>query len=328
MIKKAQLIKENEKMKRELFIWKNIGIGMNSSVKEKEEATKLFLEKNPDYSFYVVCRVIRLNKATYYNYVNNKVEKTWYELNDEMLIKEIKIVFEECGGRYGTDKIKAVLNKKGIKTSVKKVKELMSKYGLSKKNVMKRPKPAIIKERNHYYRNLIKRQFNPDEPNKIWVSDLLEINVRGVKFYLCVVLDLFARMVVAWRLSHKRGDNITINTFNDAFESRNEPMNLIFHSDQGSEYISNRFMETLVMLGVKQSFSYPGSPNDNACMESFYSILRREEININIDKYENSRVIEEYLSAYFDFYNNKRIHRSLDDRTPQEVEDEWYEKRI
>ena len=85
-------------------------------------------------------------------------------------------------------------------------------------------------------------------------------------------------------------------------------------------------MNTLKVLGIKQSFSYPGSPNDNAAMEGFYSILRREEVNININKYINSRGIREYLTKYFYFYNNKRIHRSLDDRTPQEVEDEWFKK--
>ena len=84
-------------------------------------------------------------------------------------------------------------------------------------------------------------------------------------------------------------------------------------------------MNTLV-LGIKQLFSYPGSPNDNAVMEGFNSILIREEVNINIIKYVNSRGIRDYLTKDFYFYNNKRIHRSLDDRTPQEVEDEWFKK--
>ena len=59
-------------------------------------------------------------------------------------------------------------------------------------------------------------------------------------------------------------------------------------------------------------------------MEGFYSILRREETNINITNYKNSKDINDYLSKYFDFYNNKRIHRSIGDKTPQEVEDEWF----
>ena len=80
------------------------------------------------------------------------------------------------------------------------------------------------------------------------------------------------------------------------------------------------------MLGVRQSFSYPGSPNDNACMEGFYSILRKEEININLDKYENSMVIKNYLKSYFDYYNSERIHLGIGGLTPDEKESKFYLK--
>lgn len=328
MIKKSTLINNIEKLKRILFIWENIGIGINASVKEKEEATKSFLEKHDEYKYCEVCRVIHLNKGTYFNYINNKVEKTVYQINDDKLLKEIEIVFEESKKIYGTDKINAVLRKKGIITSSRKISQLMKTNNLIKQNIMKRPKPQVVRERSNYFRNLLNRQFNQQEPNKVWVSDLLEINLSGIKYHLCVVLDLFARKVVSWRVSHRKSDNLTLNTIKEAFEIRNEPLNLMFHSDQGLEFTTNKFINTLKALGIKQSFSYPGSPNDNAAMEGFYSILRREEINININKYENSKGIREYLKNYFDFYNNKRIHRSLGDRTPQEVEDEWYKNNL
>lgn len=70
-------------------------------------------------------------------------------------------------------------------------------------------------------------------------------------------------------------------------------------------------MTTLKMLGVSQSFSFPGNPYDNAVMESFYSTLRKEEININIDKYENSLIIKQYLEKYIHFYNEQRIHTAI-----------------
>ena len=326
MIKKSTLINENEKLKRMVFIWENIGIGINASIKEKEEATKAFLTNNSNYNFYEVCRTINLNKATYYNYLNNKVEKTQYEINDEKIIEEIKKVYESVNGIYGADKIKVVLERNGVITSSRKIIQLMREHNLVKKNVMRRPKQSVIKERNNYFKNLLNREFNPDEPNKVWVSDFLEINVKGVKFYLCVILDLFARKVIAWRLSHKCNDNLAINTLKDAFEARNEPAGLIFHSDQGCQFTSQKFQHLLKMLAVKQSFSYPGSPNDNACMEGFYSLLRREEINNNIENYENSKIIKEYLTKYFYLYNNIRIHRSLNDKTPQEVEETWYKE--
>lgn len=87
-------------------------------------------------------------------------------------------------------------------------------------------------------------------------------------------------------------------------------------------------MTTLKMLGVSQSFSFPGNPYDNAVMESFYSTLRKEEININIDKYENSRVIKDFLNKYFTFYNETRIHTNNDGLPPSIKEQKWFENHL
>ena len=325
MIKKATLINENEKLKRSLFIWENIGIGISSSTKEKEIASKNFLDEHKDYSLYEVSSTIKLPKGTLYNYIFNKVEKPWFKLREDELYEEILKIFEQSRKIYGADRIVVALRKKNILTSSKTVLNIMKKFNMIKNNNQKRPRKDSKRPERNYSRNLLKREFNQDAPNKVWACDFLEINVRGVKFSLCVILDLYARKVIAWRLSHKRSVNLAINTFKDAFETRNEPQDLIFHTDQGAEFTSNVFIETLEMLGVKQSFSYPGSPNDNACMESFYGTLRREEININIDKYGNSLIIRQYLSSYFDFYNENRMHTSNDGMSPNEKEEKWLE---
>ena len=325
MIKKATLINENEKLKRSLFIWENIGIGISSSTKEKEIASKNFLDEHKDYSLYEVSSTIKLPKDTLYNYIFNKVEKPWFKLREDELYEEILKIFEQSRKIYGADRIVVALRKKNILTSSKTVLNIMKKFNMVKNNNQKRPRKDSKRPERNYSRNLLKRDFNQDAPNKVWACDFLEINVRGVKFSLCVILDLYARKVIAWRLSHKRSVNLAINTFKDAFEKRNEPRNLIFHSDRGAEYTSNNFRKLLEMLGVQQSFSRPASPNDNACTEGFISRLRREEINVNIERYENSMVIREYLSQYFNFYNNKRIHTFNNGLTPKEKEDEYYQ---
>lgn len=328
MIKKSTLIKENTKLKRMIFIWENIGIGINSSTKEKEIAAKAFLDVNKDYTLYEISSTIKIAKGTLYNFLNNKVKKPWFELKEERLYKEIKTIFVESRKTYGADRLVIALRKKNIFTSSKTVLAIMKKYNLVKNNNQNRPKPVKKRPIRNYHRNILKREFNQDAPNKVWASDFLEINVRGVKFYLCVILDLYARRVIAWRLSHKRSVNLALNTFKDAFEIRSEPKNLIFHTDQGAEYTSKIFIESLKMLGVIQSFSYPGSPYDNACMESFYGTLRREEININIDKYENSLIINQYLSSYFDYYNNRRMHTSnINKLSPVEMEDYYIKNK-
>lgn len=328
MIRKDVLFKENEKLKRQVFIFQNIGVSTNATVREKEDAAKRFLETFPDYNLYEVSETIRINRGTLYHHLYTKTPKPWFVERRETLTEEVIKVFEESNKLYGAGKISIALRKKGINADTKTIRKIMKENNLQKIIVVKRKKEYSAHQKPNYYKNYLCRQFNQDAPNKVWASDFLEIKVRGVRFYVCVILDLFARKVVAWRLSHKLSDSLLINTFKDAFQNRNEPENLMFHSDQGSQFKSHDFMEMLKMLGVKQSFSRPGNPNDNACMEGFYSKLRSEEINVNIDKYENSRVINEYLAKYFNFYNTKRIHTSNGGLTPNEREDEWYKNNL
>ena len=198
------------------------------------------------------------------------MEKPWYVEKMETLSKEVIEVFEESKRLYGAEKIVLALKRKGIITDKKMVLKIMRENKLEKATIVKKKKPTINSWKYKKFKDLVNRDFKQEAPNKVWTSDFVEIKVRGVKFYLCIILDLYARMVVGWRLSHNKNENLAINTFKDAFEKRNEPRNLIFHSDRGAEYTSNNFRNLLEMLGVQQSFSRPASPNDNACTEGFF----------------------------------------------------------
>ena len=311
--------KEITKLKRAIYIWENIGIGMNSTTKEKEVATKQFLEKNSDYNFYQVCDVIGLNKGTYYHFINDKKKKTQYEINDEKLSIEIRNIYAETEGRIGSNKIKIILDSRNVKASLQKVRKLMKKMNL--KVVMKKPnrRDKDTTPKNIFRNNLLKKQFFQDKPNKVWVSDFTEIKINRAKFYLCVILDLFSRKVVAYRLSIRLNSNLSLLTFKDAYQNRGEPNDLLFHSDQGAQYTSIEFMNTLKALKIKQSFSNPGNPYDNAVMESFFATLKREEVHRK--KYKDYDDLKESISKYIIFYNNVRPHKSLNYLTPTKFED-------
>ena len=231
MIKKATLMAELEKVKRKLFIQENIDVSINSSVKEKEEASKAFLEKHKDYNLYEVSDTIKINKGTLYHHLYTRVKKPWYVQRVEDLTQEVINVFEESNRVYGANKIVLALKKKGIIADKKTVLKIMRTNNLVKENVVKRKTPKVDKEKRNYYRNLLKQQFNADAPNKVWTSDLLEFKIRGISFYLCAIMDLFSRMIVAWRISSNRNGSLVVLTFKDAFEKRNEPLDLIFHTD-------------------------------------------------------------------------------------------------
>lgn len=310
---------EITKLKRTIYIWENIGVGMNATTKEKEIATKQFLEKNSDYNFYQVCDVIGLNKGTYYHFINDKKNKTQYEINDEKLSIEIRNIYAETEGRIGSNKIKVILDSRNFKASLQKVRKLMKKMNL--KVVIKKPnrRDKDTTPKNIFRKNLLKKQFFQDKPNKVWVSDFTEIKINRAKFYLCVILDLFSRKVVAYRLSIRLNSNLALLTFKGAYQNRGEPNDLLFHSDQGSQYTSIEFMNTLKALKTKQSFSNPGNPYDNAVMESFFATLKREEVHRK--KYKDYDDLKASIDKYMVFYNDIRPHKSLKYLTPTQFEE-------
>ena len=127
MIKKATLMAELEKVKRKLFIWENINLSINSSVKEKEIAAEKFLNEHPDYNLYEVSDTIKINKGTLYHHLYTRAKKPWYVQRVEDLTQEVINVFEESNRVYGANKIVLALKKKGIIADKKTPKEVADK---------------------------------------------------------------------------------------------------------------------------------------------------------------------------------------------------------
>ena len=115
--------------------------------------------------------------------------------------------------------------------------------------------------------NIVKRKFTTDQPNKIWVSDFTYFEVQGKWMYLCVVIELYSRRVISYHISRSASKNLVSKTFLNAYRKRGCPKNLIFHSDRGVQYTAKAFVDLLKKHGIKQSFSAPGNPLDNAVSE-------------------------------------------------------------
>lgn len=174
-----------------------------STTAEKENAIKEFLTNNPKYKIKEVCKLLKLPHGTYYNFINRKVEVKQQDIIDKTLKNNIKEIFEISKGRLGPKKIYIKLKERGIKTSIKKVSTLMKKLGLTvlyAKRKYVKPKQTS----NTFLRNILKRNFIQNEPNKVWISDFTEIKVQGISYYLCVILDLFSRKVIAYRAHYQK----------------------------------------------------------------------------------------------------------------------------
>lgn len=168
------------------------------------------------------------------------------------------------------------------------------------------------------YSNLLKQNFNADKPSQKWVGDITYIYTKETGWtYLSIVMDLFDLKIVGWSYGIDMTDELVIDAFNKAQINRGIDKEGLFHSDRGSQYTSNKFEKVLSDKGIKHSYSKKGYPYDNASMESFNAILKKEEVNVN-----NYVTFNQAKMAIFEFieswYNNLRIHSKLNYQTPNE----------
>ena len=188
--------------------------------------------------------------------------------------------------------------------------------------------PAMSTDKSHHSgrhkdngkcTNHLQQKFNQKAPNTVWASDFTYIKAGGKWYYLCIVMDLFSRKVISWHISSKPDVELTLTAFRKAYESRKCPYGLMFHSDRGSQYTALAFRQLLDSLNVVQSFSKKGYPFDNACCESFFKYLKKEETNRR-----NFRTYQQLYQSVFSyiegFYNTRRPHGSLGYLTPNEKE--------
>jgi len=310
----VELKRHTDKLEAQLAVIKAAGCALSAPLQIKLAA----LEKlYGQYSVHTLCDALDVSRGTFYNHIFRRKEVTAYDKRREEMRVHIKDVFDESKQRFGSGKIAAVLSERGIKTSPKYVAGLMREMDLqsvgltSKKEYKKRTK--LLKKEN-----ILQRQFNVSEPNRVWVSDVTCFKVNDKYFYICVIIDLFSRKVVSYNVSLRNSTYLITSTFRKAFASRNNPNQLTFHSDQGSQYTSNSFRKLLRLNKVVQSFSNPGRPHDNAVAEAFFSFMKKEELYRT--DYKSEREFRESVDEYMDFYNIKRPHRTLSHKTPDGFE--------
>ena len=172
-------------------------------------------------------------------------------------------------------------------------------------------------------RNVLRQQFNATRPNEVWVSDVTCFRLQDRNHYICVILDLFSRKVIAYKVSKKNSTQLVTSTFKSAWEERVPELELLFHSDRGAQYTSHRFQELLRRHSIVQSFSNSGKPHDNAVAESFFASLKKEELYRK--DYASEPDFKRSISAYIEFNNMKRPHRTLKNRTPCQMEEDYQE---
>ncbi len=285
------------------------------------ERFKVVSDLSDEYSISLLCKTLKVAKGSYFNHIlRNKNEDTLAAKKRAELTPVIEEIFNESKQIYGANKIHAILKERGYCVGEKTVANIMHDNGWFSVRGASKKLYLMHQEKKQ---NLLNQQFTVNGPNEVWVGDVTQFRLNGHNYYICVIIDLYARKVVGYKISKSNSTQLTKATFKYAYESR-LPADLIFHSDRGANYTSNTYMSYLQQFGVRQSFSKAGTPYDNSVVEAFFKSLKAEKLyrlELSSEK-EFKMAVKNYIS----FYNSSRPHTMLKYKTPDAFEAKFFSK--
>lgn len=267
-----------------------------------------------------MCEVLKVAKSGYYKWLTKKENgPTERELYRKEIKQKIKQSFHESFGTYGSPRVHDDLVEWGYTVSEKTVARMMKEMGLK---ATPEGKYVVTTDSNHdlpVYPNLLDQDFNVDTPNEVWVADITYIWTLEGWVYLASIMDLFSRKVVGWSMAPHMKKGLPLAALKMAITTRQPGEGLIHHSDRGSQYCSNDYMDMLQEKKMQVSMSRTGNPYDNACIESFHATLKKELVyRMRFETRSDAvKAINYYISNR---YNEKRKHSTLGYYSPNNFE--------
>lgn len=233
-------------------------------------------EKQREFSVSGVLEKLGISKSGYYDWKRRDKSKT--AKRKERVIEKIKEVHKKSYENYGAPKITRELRKQGEVISERTVGKYMRENGIKAQYIKHRTKTTRDCDYSTTLANILKRDFQPDEPNAAWCTDITYIWTQEEGFvYLTSIMDLYSRKIISWKLSRTMEVKDVLECLEKAKERRNMEKPVVIHSDRGVQFVSKWYQE--LTAGMKRSYSAKGNPWDNACIESFHSLIKREWLN-------------------------------------------------
>ena len=269
------------------------------------------------YTVALMCRALGVAPSGYYAWRQRPVPNRTGR--DEALTTHVRAAFTASRRRYGSPRVHAELRAAGHRVGRKRVARLMRQAGLHARPRRRFVTTTQSRHPHPVAPNLIKRKFEVTAPNQVWVSDLTYLRTVTGFVYLAVVLDLYSRRVVGWKVSRDLDADVAVEALRRGLAVRPAPAGLIHHSDRGVHYACGDYQAALKTAGVRCSMSRKGDCWDNAVAESFFSTVFFE---LERDaRWHDVHDVERHLVEYIDgFYNPKRRHSHNRYQSPVDFE--------
>lgn len=249
-----------------------------------------------------MCRLFEVSRSGYYAWRNRQGK----EAKDQWLIDLIVDCQQRCKQTYGCRRVRRWIQRQHGKTvNLKAILRVMRKLDLLSQ--IRRRKPYTHYQQAIYkYPNLLQRTFEQPQPNRFWVTDITYIPTAKGMVYMCAVLDLCGKMVLAYRIGSDMTSSLVTDTIRDAMKKEKVADGLALHSDQGSQYTSQAYFDLSQKYHFQPSMSSPGCPYDNAAMENFFGTLKAE--CLHWIKFSCRAEVVLAVAEYVHFYNFERIN--------------------
>ena len=318
---------EIKKMQKKLALLEEENIILKKSngylLKGIRERVELISRLSKEHSIKLLCKVLKVARSTYYSILNHKASSREIENN----ILKSKIFKIYCDNRkvYGCIKITRILREDGYpKLSVNRVSRLMKQLGIRSITIRKFKNYRNKQNEHSELKNLVNQNFSAQKPNQIWLSDITYIHtVKHGWTYLASVLDVCTRKIVGYSYGRKMDRSLVISALTNSWQNQNYPNNVILHSDRGSQYTSSEYIAAAERMGFRLSYSKKGCPFDNAPMESFHSVLKKEEVYLkHYSSFHEANIrLFDYING---FYNRNRIHSAINFLSPIQFENSLF----
>ena len=270
-----------------------------------------------------VLKALDLSASGYYAYLHRTPSQQ--VKRKEKVKQEIQTIYNNSHQNYGAPKIGFLLRKQGYTITDRTVGIYMREMGLKAQWIKKKPAYPVGSSSIQSFKNILNQQFNPKHPDSVWCTDITYIRTKQEGFvYLTCIMDLFSRKIIAWKLSRTMETKDILEALKTAKLRRQTSSPIVIHTDQGSHFTSEYYRK--LTEDMVRSYSKKGYPYDNACIESFHALIKREWLNrFDLQNYwQVYRLCDEYIEG---FYNPMRIHSHCNFSTPNMYEKAWRDRK-
>lgn len=264
---------------------------------------KVIFSLKEQYSIKILCKILGVSRSGYYGWLR-RVESQVVD-KDKAVADLIKKCQKTTRFTYGYRRVVIWLRQEaGLIINHKAVLRIMNRFGLCAR-IRRRRNYQRVRTATHKYANLLSRKFSAEKPNQRWVTDITQLPTREGVLYASVIKDLHDGSVISFATGTDQTVQLVLRTVKAAVASIRSSSGLILHSDQGTQYTSDSYYKELKRSDITPSMSSPGTPLDNAAMESFFSAMKTEWVRKT--SHMSYAKVAKLISEYVDFYNNERI---------------------